>query len=91
MSWNVNGTRTRKSKIIKIISEKQPDILSLKETQIRKIINILFPEYDIYRTNRLDHHKVVANLMKFNLQYIFIQTEDKKKELLIQITAIRLA
>lgn len=49
MSWNVNDIRARKSEIIELLAESQPDIPALQETKkLSKNNRISFPRYEVY-------------------------------------------
>ncbi|GFV96422.1 RNA-directed DNA polymerase from mobile element jockey [Trichonephila clavipes] len=52
ISWNANGIRSRVEEFRSFIAEWNPDIVNLQETHLQPCHNFIFPDYNIYRTDR---------------------------------------
>ncbi|GFW44823.1 putative RNA-directed DNA polymerase from transposon X-element [Trichonephila clavipes] len=66
ISWNANGIRSRIEEFKSFIAEWNPDIVNLQETHLKPCHNFIFPDYNIYRTDRTFRGGGTAIMIKRN-------------------------
>ncbi|GFX19498.1 putative RNA-directed DNA polymerase from transposon X-element [Trichonephila clavipes] len=90
VSWNANRIRTRVEEFREFISEWNPDIINLQETHLQPCHQLAFPNYNIYRTDRIfrgggtailikrtiPHHEFKINNQSFEMTAIKIERNN---------------
>ncbi|GFY31966.1 nucleic-acid-binding protein from transposon X-element [Trichonephila clavipes] len=86
ISWNANGIRSRVEEFRSFIADWNPDIVNLQETHLQPCHNFIFPDYNIYRTDRTFRGGGTAIMIKRSIPHhqIFITNNS------LETTAIQL-
>lgn len=77
IAWNVNSIRSKskQEEVTHLLSEYKPDLLLLSETKLKNCNSVKFPNYKIYRNDRLfDGGGGTAILIKESIKHVVVNT-----------------